>query len=383
MAGVGAQGRGYDQGLVTTPVASYFHAQQAITFDQIHHDLEIFKAINSRYPKSADELKKEILKPANITLPELPAGEHYVYDPETGGLFVAAPNTPPSNPSQPAQASPAGQDPWVGKQMEIAGKTLDGANFDISKYEGRPVLVFFWATWCPYCRDRLPAILDLHDQFHPRGFEIVGISLDRDLKALRQFVRDKKVPWLNLVGTGQGNGMTFPLADKYGVDGIPMTFLLGTDGRVIARNLPEASVSRLLEQQLASSHATESPPLDPKNKDSLDGEWVVTSKLFQGQPTDEHDQIRYKFRGTSVSIAGTGPGGQHQKRCTAKIDPQKSPKEIDFIDPGATYPELGIYEFKDGELRLCLRDANLSLGRPKEFSSQAGSGLMLIVLKRP
>ncbi len=91
--GVGAQGRGYGLGMVTTPVASYFAAQQSIVFKiQIPSGMNTFKAYNNRFPKSAEEFQKEILDPANITLPELPAGEYYNYDPATGELGVVHPS---------------------------------------------------------------------------------------------------------------------------------------------------------------------------------------------------------------------------------------------------------------------------------------------------
>jgi hypothetical protein len=93
--GVGAQGRGYGLGIIATPVASYFAARQSIVFKiQIPSGMNTFKAYNNRFPKSAEEFTKEILDPANITLPELPAGEHYVYDPDTGELLVAHPPKP-------------------------------------------------------------------------------------------------------------------------------------------------------------------------------------------------------------------------------------------------------------------------------------------------
>ena len=138
----------------------------------------------------------------------------------------------------------------VGKPLEINGKTLDGADFDIGKYKGRVVLVDFWATWCPPCRAKLPGLMKLHEQFHARGFEVVGVSLDQDLDALGKFVDENKLPWLNLVGEKEGDEMKFPLAEKYEIDAIPAMFLVGADGRVIARDLNDAELSAKLEELL-------------------------------------------------------------------------------------------------------------------------------------
>ena len=85
--------RGYGGGLITTPVHTYFAAKQMIVFNvQIPEAMNIFKATNdNKPPRSADEFMKEIIKASNIALPELPAGDRYVYDPKTGDLLVEHP----------------------------------------------------------------------------------------------------------------------------------------------------------------------------------------------------------------------------------------------------------------------------------------------------
>jgi hypothetical protein len=88
-ANTGAQGQGYGGGLITEPVHQFFSMRNLITWDQIKHDMDIWQAIHNRWPKDANEFKKEILEPAAIELPELPPGNRYVYDPKTGELLVA------------------------------------------------------------------------------------------------------------------------------------------------------------------------------------------------------------------------------------------------------------------------------------------------------
>jgi hypothetical protein len=90
--GVGVQGKDYGGGAlmapITTPVREYFNMRDRTNFDMIHHDLEIYHAINNRYPKNMEEFKKEIIEPGNRELPELPLGDVYVYEAKTGELFV-------------------------------------------------------------------------------------------------------------------------------------------------------------------------------------------------------------------------------------------------------------------------------------------------------
>jgi len=95
MRGAGVQGRRYGGGVVTEPVRQYFRLQQASVFEiQIPHDLDLFKAEHNRWPKNWDEFEKAILEPAGIKLPELPAGEKYVFDSQQGELMVEKPAPP-------------------------------------------------------------------------------------------------------------------------------------------------------------------------------------------------------------------------------------------------------------------------------------------------
>jgi hypothetical protein len=85
----GAKGQGYGGGIVTEPVRQYFNIQYRIMFDQLAHQLNIWKALNNRNPKDFDEYKKEIMEPCGVTeLPELRPNCKYVYDPKTGELLV-------------------------------------------------------------------------------------------------------------------------------------------------------------------------------------------------------------------------------------------------------------------------------------------------------
>jgi hypothetical protein len=74
----------YQPGLVTTPLNAYFSTRERMAFNQIVHSLKLFHAQHGRKPKDFAEVEKEIIKPAAITLPELQAGDQYVYMPDEG-----------------------------------------------------------------------------------------------------------------------------------------------------------------------------------------------------------------------------------------------------------------------------------------------------------
>lgn len=98
-AGVGARGRGYGGGIYTEPLRQRFLIEHRIIFLNVERALQIFEAEHQRRPSSDEEFQSEIIEANDIQLPELPAGEYYVYDPnavndetgKTGMLMVARP----------------------------------------------------------------------------------------------------------------------------------------------------------------------------------------------------------------------------------------------------------------------------------------------------
>ncbi|MFM8413881.1 MAG: TlpA family protein disulfide reductase [Planctomycetota bacterium] len=118
-----------------------------------------------------------------------------------------------------------------GKPMEITGTLLDGQKFDPASLAGKVVLVDFWATWCGPCVAEIPNMLTEYEKYHDKGFEIVGISLDQDREALMNFVTERKIPW-PVLHEQEGEG-SHPLAEFYGINGIPQFVLIGRDGNVI------------------------------------------------------------------------------------------------------------------------------------------------------
>ncbi len=123
----------------------------------------------------------------------------------------------------------------VGKTFPaFAEKDLDGKPLALADFKGKIVLIDFWATWCGPCVAELPNVLAAYEKFHGKGFEIIGISLDQKRDALTTFIKEKNMKWAQYF---DGLGWKNKLAEQYGIQSIPATFLLDGEGKIIAKDL--------------------------------------------------------------------------------------------------------------------------------------------------
>jgi thiol-disulfide isomerase/thioredoxin len=133
----------------------------------------------------------------------------------------------------------------LGKPIEITGKTVDDKEFDLKALKGKVVLVDFWATWCGPCVAEIPNMKAAYEKYHSKGFEVIGISLDRSDAAITKFTTAQKIPWacINVADSKK-------LADKYEVNAIPHPVLVGADGKVVSVRARGPALEKLLERLL-------------------------------------------------------------------------------------------------------------------------------------
>jgi thiol-disulfide isomerase/thioredoxin len=148
-----------------------------------------------------------------------------------------------------ASLEPIGTEP---KPFEV--KDQEGRPLSLAGLKGKVVLIDFWATWCGPCRAELPNVLETYRKYHDQGFEIVGISLDQDEDAFREFIQDEGMTWPQFFdGKGWGN----EIAVLYGVQGIPQTYLLDRDGKIqrvgLRGDALERAVGALLRKKPADA----------------------------------------------------------------------------------------------------------------------------------
>ena len=140
----------------------------------------------------------------------------------------------------------------AGSKLELDGKLLNGSDFDWEAYRGKVVLVDFWATWCGPCLADMPNIQATYNKYREKGFDVVAVSLDNDRRAVERFVRERSLPWVQIVDnaprTTEGKRQT--LADRYNIFSIPTAFLVDRDGKVVSTSARGEELQRLLTQLL-------------------------------------------------------------------------------------------------------------------------------------
>jgi len=125
------------------------------------------------------------------------------------------------------EAIPAEKRPGFKPAPEFSLKDLSGSEIKLTDFRNRVVLINFWATWCPPCREEMPDFISLYEQYKDRGLEIVGISMDwGPERVLPGFIKENNINYRILLGSEEVYSL------YGGVNVIPTTFLLDKEGNI-------------------------------------------------------------------------------------------------------------------------------------------------------
>lgn len=123
--------------------------------------------------------------------------------------------------------------------------TPDGKPMKLSDLRGKVVLVDFWASWCGPCRRENPHVVKLYDKYKSKGFEVLGVSLDRKKDSWEKAIAKDKLTWSHVSDL---KGWKNQVAKQYSVTSVPHTILLDKEGRILARNLRGADLDAKLKE---------------------------------------------------------------------------------------------------------------------------------------
>lgn len=116
--------------------------------------------------------------------------------------------------------------------MHVALDDLDGTPHSLADWHGKVLVVNFWATWCPPCRQEMPLLVKLQAKYAARGLQIVGIATDEQSEQdVRRFMRQMVVNYPILMGDDQVPGIISALGGQF--IGLPYTVVVDREGRVI------------------------------------------------------------------------------------------------------------------------------------------------------
>ena len=138
----------------------------------------------------------------------------------------------------PPVASPVAQAFWA---RRFAG--VDGAELDVARWRGRPLLVNFWATWCPPCVKELPEINQFYGQAKAKGWQVLGLAVVQ-AEPVKAFVKKQPLDFAIALAGAEGLGLVRELGNPAG--GLPFTVVFDETGEISWRRL---GVTRLQDLQ--------------------------------------------------------------------------------------------------------------------------------------
>ncbi|HET7657487.1 MAG TPA: redoxin domain-containing protein, partial [Bacillales bacterium] len=116
----------------------------------------------------------------------------------------------------------------------ITLENLHGKTVNLSDYRGKTVLINFWATWCPHCKEEMAAIEQYYQDHHSKGFIVLSVndlSAEKNRKVVASFVRSNHLTFLVVLDRNE------KVSRIYRVGGLPTSYFIGPKGKVRAENV--------------------------------------------------------------------------------------------------------------------------------------------------
>jgi peroxiredoxin len=130
---------------------------------------------------------------------------------------------------------------------DITLPSPEGENISLKSFRGKYVLIDFWASWCLPCRYENQHTVEIYNKYKTKGFEIFAVSLDKKKERWLKGIEEDGLPWIHVSDLRYWDS---PTAGIYRINGIPYTFLLDKNGRIIDENISGSDLEERLEELL-------------------------------------------------------------------------------------------------------------------------------------
>lgn len=127
---------------------------------------------------------------------------------------------------------------------DIVFPNPEGIMINRLSLNGKVVLLEFWASWCAPCRQTNPDLLNIYDSFKNKGFEIFGISIDRDTEAWKKAIEEDNLSWTQVIDSLRSTEKTYYL------NSIPFNLLLNREGKIMAQDVKPKELRKILNKEL-------------------------------------------------------------------------------------------------------------------------------------
>ena len=127
----------------------------------------------------------------------------------------------------------------------IALKSTSNSDVNLTSFQGKYILIDFWASWCGPCRLGNKKLVKLHNEVSSDKIEIIGISIDTDTNKWLKAVEKDKIKFTQLIDS---KGFDAETAIQFGVEELPSKFLFNEEGVLIAKNPTEEEIIKLIEK---------------------------------------------------------------------------------------------------------------------------------------
>ena len=132
-----------------------------------------------------------------------------------------------------------------GPAPEFSIQGTDGKTYTLKDFKGKTVILDFWATWCPDCREETPQLKALQKKLKGRkDVVLVGVSFDTDPAALASYVKEQGISWLQLSEFKKRKDSA--IAAAYHIQWIPTKYVIGPDGQILLATVMQDKVEALL-----------------------------------------------------------------------------------------------------------------------------------------